>query len=234
LNEKWMEMIFDNRRYIGIEDVRIFNDISCNNLLYIGTSFRKDLKIGISSGVYDIESCKFIGNEINSNFSNAVCEKNWVYVDYNNSTHVIYNWFPLNICKINDKNELYNIEKKTMPNIFKLFRGSSCGFNYYNNFSQNNNENINIIIEEKEIWFVTHLVSYEQPRHYYHVIVVFDAKLNLLRYSAPFKFEGEQIEYCLSIVVEEDRVILNYSTWDKTSRMGVYDKKYIDSLLIYN
>jgi hypothetical protein len=58
--------------------------------------------------------------------------------------------------------------------------------------------------------------------------------LNLLRYSAPFKFEGEQIEYCLSIVVEEDRVILNYSTWDKTSRMGVYDKKYIDSLLIYN
>jgi tetratricopeptide (TPR) repeat protein len=234
LNEKWMEMIFDNRRYIGIEDVRIFHDISSNNLLYIGTSFRKDLKIGISSGVYDIESCKFIGNDINSSFSNSGCEKNWVFVDYKDSTHVIYNWSPLNICKINDKNELHNIENKPMPNIFKLFRGSSCGFNYYNNFSQNSNENINIIIEEKEIWFVTHLVSYEQPRHYYHVIVVFDANLNLLRYSAPFKFEGEPIEYCLSIVVEDDRVILNYSTWDRTTRMGVYDKKYIDSLLIYN
>ena len=234
LDEKWMEMIFDNRMYIGIEDVRIFNDITSNNLLYIGTSFRKDLKIGISSGIYDIESCKFIGNEISSNFSNAVCEKNWVFVDYNNSTHVIYNWFPLNICKINDKNKLYNVETKKMPNIFKLFRGSSCGFNYYNKFSQNNNENINIIIEEKEIWFVTHIVSYEQPRHYYHVIVVFDANMNLLRYSAPFKFQGEPIEYCLSIVVQIDRVLLNYSTWDRSTRIGVYDKKYIDSLLIYN
>ena len=38
------------------------------------------------------------------------------------------------------------------------------------------------------------------------------SNLNLLRYSAPFKFEGEPIEYCLSIVVEDDRVILNYST----------------------
>jgi tetratricopeptide (TPR) repeat protein len=234
INEKWMEMIFDNRRYIGIEDVRIFNDISSNDLLYIGTDFRKDSKLGITSGVYDIESGKLNGNEINSTFSNSGCEKNWVLVDYNNSTHVIYNWFPLNICKINDKNELHNIEKKTMPNIFKQFRGSSCGFNYYKNFSQNNNENINIIIEEKEIWFVTHIVSYETPRHYYHVIVVFDSKLNLLRYSAPFKFEGEPIEYCLSIVVEDERVLINYSGWDRTTRIGVYDKKYIDSLLIYN
>ena len=120
-----------------------------------------------------------------------------------------------------------------MPNIFKLFRGSTCGFNYNKKISENNNENINIIIEEKEIWFVTHMVSYETPRHYYHVIVVFDANLNLLRYSAPFKFEGESVEYCLSIVVEDDRVLINYSSWDRTTRIGVYDKKYIDSLLIY-
>lgn len=234
INEKWMEMIFDNRRYIGIEDVRIFNDISSNNLLYIGTCFQKDYKIGITSGIYDIESGKFNGNDTNSTFTKSACEKNWVFFDYNNSTHVIYNWFPLNICKINDKNELHNIETKTMPNIFKEFRGSSCGFNYYNKFSQSNNENIDIIIEEKEIWFVTHIVSYETPRHYYHVIVVFDEKMNLLRYSAPFKFENEPIEYCLSIVVEDDRVLINYSGWDRTTRIGVYDKKYIDSLLIYN
>ena len=85
---------------------------------------------------------------------------------------------------------------------------------------------------EYEYWFITHIVSYESPRHYYHVIVVFDATMNLLRYSAPFKFEGDPIEYSLSIVVEDDRVLINYSTWDRTTRIGVYDKKYIDSILV--
>jgi hypothetical protein len=65
------------------------------------------------------------------------------------------------------------------------------------------------------------------------MISVFDSNMNLLRYSAPFKFEGEPIEYCLSIIVEHERVLINYSVWDRTTKIGVYDKKYIDSLLIY-
>jgi hypothetical protein len=89
-------------------------------------------------------------------------------------------------------------------------------------------------MEEIEYWFVVHIVSYEQPRHYYHMIVVFDDNLNLLRYSAPFKFEGDCIEYCLGIVVEDERIILSYSNWDRTTRLGIYDKKYIDSIIKYN
>ena len=65
------------------------------------------------------------------------------------------------------------------------------------------------------------------------MIAVFDDSMKLLRYSAPFKFEGESIEYCLSIVVEDERILMNYSTWDRTTTIGVYDKKYIDSLIKY-
>mgnify|MGYP003327448227 CR=1 FL=1 len=36
----------------------------------------------------------------------------------------------------------------------------------------NENGNISIKIDETEIWFVGHIVSYEQPRHYYHIISV--------------------------------------------------------------
>ena len=97
--------------------------------------------------------------------------------------------------------------------------------------NENNNGNISIDILEHEIWFIGHIVSYEQPRHYYHIIYVFDSNMNLLRYSAPFKFEGEPIEYSLSIVVEDERELLNYSTWDRTTRIGDYDKKYIDSII---
>ena len=104
-----------------------------------------------------------------------------------------------------------------MPIYFSHLRGSTCGFDYNN-----------------EIWFVQHLVSHENPRYYYHVITVFDKDMNILRYSAPFKFSNNPIEYCLSIIVENERVIINYSTWDRTSEIGIYDKKYLeDSILIY-
>ncbi len=122
-----------------------------------------------------------------------------------------------------------------MPNLFSKVRGSTCGFIYNKKINSNisNNENISVEAYETEIWFIGHIVSYESPRHYYHIISVFDSNMNLLRYSAPFKFEGEPIEYCLSILVEDEHVLINYSTWDRSTRIGVYDKKYIDSIVKY-
>ena len=163
-----------------------------------------------------------IDSTLTQDFKNTDCEKNWVYLDFNNQTSIVYQWNPLQICIIDDENNKISIiETKILPKIFDFARGSSSGFNYVNSSNQN------------EIWFVVHIVSYEKPRHYYHMISVFDEKMNILRYSAPFKFEGDNIEYCLSIVVENDRVLINYSTMDRSTKIGVYDKKYIDSLLIY-
>ena len=224
LNEKWFDLEFNNRKYIGIEDVRIFNDIDSNNILFIGTGYHKNNTIGIVQGIYNINENSLIEHEIKSSFSNSHCEKNWVFVDYKDSTHIIYNWHPLQICKINQEDKLLNlIEKKNMPKIFSYVRGSTNGFKYLNKSTNQN-----------ELWFVTHIVSYEQPRHYYHMIIVFDELLNLKSYSAPFKFEGESIEYCLGLVVEDDRVLITHSTWDRTTRLGIYDKKYIDSIIKYN
>jgi tetratricopeptide (TPR) repeat protein len=239
IKDDWMELIFDNRRYIGIEDVRIFKDNYNDKLIYIGTGLHKDEKIGIVYGEYNINEKKFIINELKQNFNNSICEKNWVFVDYNNKIHIIYDWFPLKICLLDNNTNFINIvEEKKMPNIFKKIRGSSCGFNYNKkiliNNSFNNDYPIKIDIIETEIWFINHIVSYEEPRHYYHIISVFDNSMNLLRYSAPFKFEGEPIEYCLSILIEDEKIFINYSTWDRTTKIAIYDKNYIDSLLIYN
>ena len=236
VSEKWLESKFDNRRYIGVEDIKIFNDVEADKMLFIGTGFHASEKIGIVTGEYDVSNCSLNYNEINPNFTNSACEKNWIFVDYKDQTHVVYNWYPLQICKINHNvNDLSLVETRVMPRFFSRIRGSSCGYKYSKKVDTNNTSsgNIKIDIMEDEIWFITHLVSYENPRHYYHIIVVFDANMNLLRYSAPFKFEGEPIEYCLSIVVEDERVLINYSTWDRTTRIGIYDKKYIDSILKY-
>jgi len=226
-NQELFEFNFRDKRYIGVEDIRIFHDVETNKLLFIGTGLHENNNLGIVTGNYDIDSFCLKEYEVVPDFSNSTCEKNWVFVDYNNSTHIIYNWQPLQICKIkNDTAVLSLIETRKMPNIFTRIRGSTCGFKY--------SRAVDVDMVEHEIWFVTHMVSYETPRHYYHVIVVFDSNMNLLRYSAPFKFEGEPIEYCLSIVVEDEQVIMNYSSWDRTTRISLYDKKYIDSIVKYN
>jgi len=229
--DKWMELNYDGRLYIGIEDIKIYRDKE--RLLFIGTGYHLNNKIGIVSGLYDIENKKLDGNELNQHFNNTHCEKNWVFVEYNNELHVIYDWYPLKICRLDNNNILNVVETKSMPKLFTRVRGSTCGYIYNKKVGQNNNGNIAIDIFDIEIWFINHIVSYESPRHYYHIITVFDSNMNLLRYSAPFKFEGESIEYCLSIVVEDERVLINYSTWDRTTRIGIYDKKYIDSLLLF-
>ena len=242
LNKKQFDLSFDDRHYIGVEDVRIYNDKYSNDTVFLGTCFRKDHRIGVCSGKYNIgfDSNDTIKQdvlqyqEITPTFSNSDCEKNWTFVDYNGSTHIVYNWDTLHICKINpETNELNTVIQKPMPKIFSRARGSTNGFTYNKTTPINDDGNIFITTDETEIWFVVHIVSYENPRCYYHMIVVFDENLDLLRYSAPFKFEGEPIEYCLGIVVEDDRVLLSYSAWDRTSRIGVYDKKYIDSIVKY-
>jgi tetratricopeptide (TPR) repeat protein len=232
IKEKWMKLSYDGRLYIGIEDIKIYHDKEKDQLLFIGTGYHSNNKIGIVSGLYDTDNEKLDGNELTQNFNNSQCEKNWVFVEYNNEIHIIYDWYPLKICKL-DNNILNVMETRSMPNLFSRVRGSTCGYIYNKKIGENNNGNIAIDICESEIWFINHIVSYESPRHYYHMITVFDSNMILLRYSAPFKFEGEPIEYCLSIVVEDERVVINYSTWDRTTRIGVYDKKYIDSLLLF-
>jgi hypothetical protein len=234
---------FVNRRYIGIEDVRIFK-VPSGDIKFIGTGYHENNTIGVVQGMYAIKSHRNVlkSRELKPAFNlNTPCEKNWVYVMYKGDTHIIYSWYPLKIC-IDYNDVLHIIAEKPMPGIFKHVRGSTCGFLCPNAIGPNaigpnaigpNAIGPNAIGPTKEIWFVVHLVSYEAPRHYYHMLVVFDEELNLKRYSAPFKFEDECIEYCLGLVVEKERVIMTYSTWDRTSKIGIYDKKYIDSLLVY-
>lgn len=214
IDEKLLKNNCVNSHLIGIEDVRIFmkND---KDVLFLGTCYNNEKgKIMIVNGIYDdLENAKYTI----PNFTDNNCEKNWVYYkDSNNNNNIIYQWFPLFICQLNENNELNIIEKKETPLYFSRFRGSTNGFQY-----------------NDEIWFINHIVSYEVPRHYYHVFSVFDKDMNLSRYSAPFSFEGEAIEYCLSIIVEKSQVFINYSTWDRTTRIGIYEKDYVESLLKY-
>jgi tetratricopeptide (TPR) repeat protein len=206
-----------NKIYIGVDDLKIFN--FKNKTFFIGTDYNYQIgKIGISYGIYDYNENKKLNIiQLHQDFSNTNCEKNCVFTTLNDELRVIYKWSPLVICEIKE-NYIVPIISKNMPPFFSIIRGSTCE---------------SVDLETGEKWFICHFVSYENPRKYYHIFVVFDDNLNLLKYSAPFKFENQAIEYCLSLLIENDTILINYSTWDKTTQIGIYDKKYIQSLLIY-
>jgi hypothetical protein len=226
------------RRYVGVEDVRIFHSYSnsINDLYFTGTGFHKNERIGVVIGKYELESQVLEYEEYTPSFKETDCEKNWVFGPYNKSVNttgendrigdptIIYNWFPLQVCMMNtSKKTIDLVQTREMPMIFRYARGSTSASSYFN-------KNTNRI----ENWFIVHIVSYESPRHYYHMIVVFDEDMKLLRYSAPLKLSDQPIEYCLGLVVEDNQVLISFSVWDRSSNIGIYNKDYIDSLLIYS
>lgn len=201
-----------NLTYIGDEDVRLFR--YNNKIISIGTTFLyhpNTIQITVGTG-------SLIGNKLlqlvpvkSTSFSLGICEKNWVYCLYQQTPHIIYKWFPLQLCSLYGNN--LNIAKVIeTPGYFQLFRGSSCGYIYLD-----------------EIWFITHCVSHETPREYYHAFVVFDLEMNLKHYTPPLKFSSKPIEYVLSIIVKEKTIIVPYSLMDGMTKIGFYDKDYISS-----
>ena len=206
------------RRYIGIENLRIFHTCTGDEgdpcIQYMGTRYNENNENRIVYGTYDVDSEKITDvNEIQPDFIRN--EKNWVFAEYKNETHIIYKWYPFQICKLDKESGIIRLVKEIeMPHYFSHVQSSTCGYKY-----------------EEETWFVLHIVSYESSGHYYHCLAVFDENMMLKKYSAPFKFKGEPIEYCIGLIVEQDRVIMTYSCWDRTTELAIYEKSYIDELL---
>lgn len=140
-------------------------------------------------------------------------EKNWTLFDYNDIPHIIYKWYPLHICKINDL-KLDLVEVKNMPDIFAFCRGSTNGFTY-----------------NDMIWFIVHKST--TYKSYFHMLVIFDKYMNLKGYISDFKFENCIVEFCLGLIINNNDIIISYSTYDSNCKIGIYDKKQIETLITW-
>lgn len=195
----------------------IDENLNVSNIVKPSKNFeiKKNINENIPSYIKQIEYLfKKVINDYLNNFTKNfhLWEKNWTLLNYKNSVHVIYKWFPLHLCKIN-KDKLDLIEIKEMPTDFAFCRGSTNGFEY-----------------DGLIWFVIHkTTTYKQ---YFHLIAIFDLNMNLKGYINNFKFENCLVEFCLGIIVEKDRVIISYSTNDSNCKICIYDKNYLENLII--
>jgi hypothetical protein len=217
---------FNGCSYYGVEDLKLFDN--GDNIIFTGTYVNKH--IYTVWGHYPLTGeTELIHKKLDYHGGgNKVCEKNWVFIPgHDNKMLMIYSWYPLVIGTIEptqqdnseDCSVFKEIKRIDTSAFFRGARGSTNGFLFDN-----------------EIWFVIHFVHHSEhrPRNYFHAFVILDSTtLDVKSYSAPFKFNecDNEIEYCVGIVVEQDRILVTHSVWDRESYIKIYSKSYIDSLM---
>jgi hypothetical protein len=208
---------------MGVEDIRFFSWGEKNEYYYNASYYDgKENKMSTICGKMKYEPNKYelsrtIIKPITEMISVNKIEKNWSYcADRDNNVRLIHSWSPMKICKWSGT-KLELVETRFTPSSFDEAHGGSAGYLY-----------------NDEWWFVLHYSQkfYENNLDYYryqHFIAVLDRDLNVRRYTEPFTFEGSHVEFCLSIIVEPDRVIVPYSVLDTTSVIGVYSMNDIEN-----
>jgi len=211
--EHWFDAIArPELRYQGVEDVRI---IERGGQIVFGGTVQDPTtgKLRMGTGVYNTGNNRLEAIPQPSP-EGRDCEKNWSYFhDASGALRAIYDWSPLRI--IEDVSANIIKTDSAVPGFFRHLRGSTNG-----------------VRVGDEIWFMTHFVEYATPRHYYHIIITLDANtLAYKRHSIPFKFRGDSIEYALGLVVEDDRVLISHSTWDRSAAIMEVPRRIVDDVL---
>ena len=154
-------------------------------------------------------------------------EKNWVlFENKQGELQCVYQWYPLTIGKMQLSDDEYshmkcdNFSEYKSPDCFRQLRGSTSGVQVGN-----------------EIWFICHIVSYEDRRYYYHLLVALDCEsYRVNRYSRLFTFEKQKVEYTLGFVYDKRKDIfsIGYSTMDNVTKFIMITKEKMQNLFIQN
>ena len=222
-NVQEFELKYDDsidNRYVGLEDVRLFND---DYIIYYNSN--RGLSYGnmaIEHGIIDFSKESTVEQKCLKKVDQHSIEKNWVLIQSNNIIKkykkAIYNWSPnLIIGDIIDDEFVETHQMKTPP-FFKYLRGSTNG-----------------VIVKDELWLICHAVSYEDRRYYYHIIVVLDKDTyELKKYTPFFTFEGEKVEYTLGFnyLENSDTMLIGYSIYDKSSKYMNIPREHFENMMI--
>jgi len=214
--------------YVGLEDVRLFSKFG--QLQYNANRGLSGDTMVIENGVINTKSNGTISSLVKKEGQRKI-EKNWVlFRDHRNETKMVYEWHPLTLGihrdhpdRLIDGNnrpitQFHPTHSIPTPSFFKWVRGSTNGIPVGN-----------------EIWFICHVVSYEDRRYYYHILVALDNKTyTLLRYSRLFTFEKEKVEYTLGFVYFEtnNEFLIGYSVMDRETKFMQVPRSTLENLFL--
>lgn len=168
----------------GLEDLRLTKH---NGKYYFtATSYKQYIpdKISIVHGEYDPVKGEVSNYRGIQSPTGQDCEKNWVC--FPETDTYIYSWSPMRIGKIID-NRFQTVITYDTPPLFSHFRGSAPPVRIGDN------------------WVVlVHFVEYATPRKYYHCFVELNSRFKPTRISLPFFFRENRIEFCISVVKQDN------------------------------
>jgi tetratricopeptide (TPR) repeat protein len=204
-----------DERYIGLEDVRLFEHNG--ETLFTANRGMPDGKMRVEYGHIDYETKSTVSAILTKTDGVRDIEKNWVlFADKNGGLKIVYNWAPFTTYDIGHANVLINGTEQKMPPFFEHVRGSTNG-----------------IRVGGETWFICHLVSYEDRRYYYHIVVSVDVETGRInRWTKLFTFSKEKVEYVLGFVKKDDDFLVGYSKMDKTTEFTMVSQKTIENLFL--
>lgn len=192
-----------DRNIEGLEDVRIFRHDGRLRFTASSKNATNDERIVIVTGDYDEQACRMHNTSVIESPRDSECEKNWIYVPNSalekgkGKMNFIYGWSPFEIGAVeNGKLAIHT----TYPscNLFGHARGSSS-----------------IVEYDGKLWAVVHFVKYVTPRIYSHSVVQFNRDtMRPERYTIPFCFRNNRIEYCLGFDIRGDICSFTFSEND--------------------
>ena len=204
-------------RFQGIEDIRLYQDHE-NTVKFIASSLNycTNNVISIAIGTYttkDMNPCDLQNTfHVHSPDGKGVrIEKNWCPILLNDKpTQFIYNWFPMEIGEIHTCEDDINCHVNKLvitqtfhdvPPFFSEFRGSTP-FREYEDYP-------GVLLG------LTHVSEQNQPRHYFHILVMLDKKtLHPVYFSQPFYFENIGVEFCTGFTIHKQRFHFWISQFD--------------------
>jgi hypothetical protein len=129
------------------------------------------------------------------------CEKNWIPVNYLGQEAFIYQWWPMHIGVLDEKNNLTIVREHALTNpLFRRVRGSTLFL------PQMSGSMIGVV----------HFSEEGSPRKYFHMLVELDDEsLIPVRFSQPFCFESLGVEFCIGFAVTEDTYLFWISRMDR-------------------
>ena len=204
-----------DNRYVGLEDMRLLEH---NNTTYF-TANRglSDGTMRVEYGYIDYENKRVVSSLLTKPDGQTNIEKNWTLFVKDDTVRIVYNWWPMTTYEIGHANTLINKREYRTPRFFESVRGSTNG-----------------IKVGEETWFICHVVSYEDRRYYYHILVAINnTSGEISRWSRLFTFEREKVEYVLGFVkTSETEFMLGYSKMDRTTEFKRIDKTELEELFM--
>lgn len=186
-------------RFLGLEDIRLFE--YKDELYFIATSaeYSPYPYNSMIMGKYSVKDRQYSDVKVLGSPQTKL-EKNWIPIIRKGELEFIYNWYPLQIGKLDENNNLIIHNSFPIRNdLFKIVRGSTC-----------------FIDDDDVLLGIVHFSMNATPRKYFHMLIALDKDtLRPLYHSNSFYFLNVGIEYCIGFTVKEENFIFWISQNDR-------------------